>query len=170
MTPAQRTVIDQLRPYLQAEVVRLRDAVRLAEDKQRAVIAADTQAIAAVVAREEAGHVEQRRLRLMRESLVRQATQAFILQPAHARLSAVAEAAPEPQREELLGLRSELRALAERLYLINERTQTLIRQSMALVRDLLQVLVGDPHGDSYDRRGLQGGGRIGNGRLLDLAG
>ena len=170
MTPAQRLVIDQLRPYLQAEVIRLRNAVHLAEDKQRAVIAADTSAIAAVVAREEAGQGEQRRLRQMREALVRQATQAFTSRPADAQLGAVADAAPEPQRAELRGLRGELRALAERLYAINERTQALIRQSMALVRDLLQVLVGDPLGEGYDRRGIQGGGRIGNGRLLDLAG
>lgn len=170
MTPAQRTVIDQLRPYFQAEIIRLRDAVRLAEDKQRAVIAADTGAIAAVVAREEAGQLEQKRLRHLREALVRQATQAFALRPADARLGTVAEVAPEPQRAELQGLRGELRALAERLYAINERTQALIRQSMALVRDLLQVLVGDPLGEGYDRRGLHGGGQIGNGRLLDLAG
>jgi hypothetical protein len=170
MTPAQRTVVDQLRPYLQAEVIRLREAVRLAEDKQRAVIAADTGAIAAVVAREEAGQGEQRRLRQLREMLVRQAAQAFTLRPADARLGVVADAAPEPQRGELLGLRGELQALAERLNGINERTQILIRQSMVLVRDLLQVLVGDPLGDGYDRRGMQGGGQIGNGRLLDLAG
>jgi hypothetical protein len=170
MTPAQRTVIDQLRPYLQAEVTRLREAVRLAEDKQAAVIAADTGAIAAVVAREEACQGEQRRLRQLREALVRQAVQAFALRPADARLGAVAEAAPEPQRGELRGLRGELRVLGERLQAINERTQALIRQSMALVRDLLQVLVGDALGDGYDRRGVQGTGRVGNGRLLDLAG
>lgn len=170
MTPAQRTMIDQIRPYLQAEVVRLREAVRLAEDKQQAVIAADTGAIAAVVGREEASLLEQRRLRQMREALVRQAAQAFTLRPADARLGAVADAAPEPQRSELLSLRGELQALAERLNGINERTQVLIRQSMVLVRDLLQVLVGDPLGEGYDRRGNQAGGRIGNGRLLDLAG
>jgi flagellar biosynthesis/type III secretory pathway chaperone len=87
-------------------------------------------------------------------------------------MARVLPAVPPALQPELSNRQEELMRVLARLREINQRNMVLIQQSLRFVRTLLHGLVGEKpeRSASYDRRGLQGMGLPGNGRLVNLRG
>ncbi|MCK6488520.1 MAG: flagellar protein FlgN [Planctomycetes bacterium] len=177
MTPqiqaqAQALVV-QLRDHLEAELAIHRRLLASAEDKLQRLVAHDIPAFTAALAREQPLVAEMNRLRQVRDRLLRAIATVFSIRPDQFTLSAVIARLSEPLREALAVRQRELRSVLERLRNANDRNLLLVRSGLALVKDILQAVVGSdalPTADGYDRRGLHGAGNAPAGRLVNLAG
>jgi flagellar biosynthesis/type III secretory pathway chaperone len=172
MSPVQHQLFVQLRDHLDLEVALHRRLLGLAEAKQRLIVAGDMQEFSTLLAQEQAPLADMNRLRVARERLLRLAVQQLGLKPDSMRMSLVVDSSPEGLRPDLRSRQLDLKNLLERLREVNERNMVLIRQSLSFVRDLMHVIVGEPPSQpaAYDRRGIEGGGMRGNGRLVNLLG
>ncbi len=172
MSPAQHQLFVQLREHLDLEVALHRRLLGLAEAKQRLIVAGDMQAFSSLLAQEQAPLTEMNRLRVARERLLRAMVQQIGLKPDRLRMAQVVEMSPEVLKPELRKRQIDLKGVLERLREVNECNMVLIRQSLSFVRDMMHLLVGAQPGQpaAYDRRGIEGGGVKGNGRLVNLFG
>ena len=165
-------LFDQLGEHLEAELGLHRRLLALTRAKQRHIVGGDMPAFSALLQQEQAPMAEMGRLRQRRELILKAAVQVLALRGERPLLAQVVEAAPETRRSALRQREGELRGVLEELRDANECTMALIRQSLSFVRDLMHVIVGAPPSrpDAYDRRGIEGGGMRGNGRLVNLLG
>jgi hypothetical protein len=84
-------------------------------------------------------------------------------------LSEVIAVAMEPLKGELSARQQVLKDTLHKLRTVQERNQSLVRQGLGFVRDLVGTLTGETAQGGYDRRGRDGG-RAGNGKIVNLAG
>lgn len=173
MNPQALALATQLRDHLDAELVLHRRLLASAEDKLQRLVAHDIPAFSAALAREQPLVAEMGRLRQVRERLLRAIAAVFALRADQLTIGAVAAKLADPLRETLAARGRDLRSLLERLRHANERNLLLVRSGLALVKDIIQAVVGSeaaPAADGYDRRGLQGSASAPAGRLVNLAG
>ncbi len=163
-------LLAHLRDHLDQELAVHRQLLAMAEDKRRAVLAGDGRTLSDLVAREEAPLAEAGRLRQVRDRLLRTAAAMWNLAPAALNLGTLADRASQALAAELRRRAHELRGVLERLKAANDRNQVLIRQGLAVVRDLVGALTGAPAAGAYDRRGLNPWAPAPGGSLLDCRG
>ena len=167
MTPTD--LLPAVRDHLTMELACHRALLANAEMQQRDLIANRMSAFAELVTKSEPLILEQSRLRKAREKLMT-GLAALMQRPVKSlSLSDVIALATEPLKSELSARHLVLKDTLLKLRVLQERNQALGRQGLGFVRDLVGTLTGEPLQGGYDRRG-QGGGRTGNGRLVNLAG
>ena len=170
MTPNHQAIFTQLRDHLDAELQAHRHLMNVAERKQHDLVANDMAGFGRALQDEQAVIAETGRLRQIRERLLRAVATVLNVALPDLRLSQLLAKLPEPVRGELARRQADLAALLERLRLINERNQLLIRQGLAFTREILTAIVGPEATPAYDRRGLAGYAPTSRGNLINLAG
>lgn len=174
MNPQHQTLCIQMRDHLDAELAAHRVLVTLAERKQTELVRGDMEGFTTVLSQEQTALSEVNRLRQIRDRLVRALATVFNLPAGDLKLSLLIPRLADPLRAEIQQRQQDLKALLERLRLINDRNALLIRQGLGFVRDLLGALMGPGTGTdagAYDRRGLGAtSGATGRGNLVNIAG
>ncbi len=165
-------VVQQLTAHLEAEMTVQKQLLALAERKQREIVSGDMVAFNALVEREQSVLTEINRLRQLRDRLVHALAGVLNVRDRDLRLSRVLELSSSPTREALARVRDELTVVMLRLRTVNDRNTLLIRQSLGLLRDVMQSLVGDGSvaADPYDRRGNGGANVADRGALVNIRG
>ncbi len=168
----RQTIASQLSAHLDAELSAHRLWLSLAEQRLKAAKTADHAALTATASREPPVLAEINRLRSARERLLKAAAAVCGLRGA-VTLGALCAALPEALRTGLDQRGRELRALLERLKIVEDHCAMLLRSGLSLIRDLLDAIAGAerPARSPYDRRG----GVLGvqpalRGGLVDLRG
>ncbi len=162
-------LLPALRDHLNAEITCHRSLLLNLEAQQREVVANHIAVYAELVDKCDPLLVEQARLRKAREKIL--TGLAVVLdRPGKAiALGDVVAMVGEPWRGELSARHLVLKDTLLKLRVVQERNQALVRQGLGFVRDLVGALTGEPTQGAYDRRGHDGG-RVGNGKLVNIAG
>ena len=170
MTPNHQAIFTQLRDHLDVELAAHRTLLSLAERKQHDLVASDMAGFTRVLQEEQVALNETGRLRLLRERLMRAVATVLGVVLPELRLSLLLEKLPELVRHELARRQQDLKLVLEKLRLVNERNQALVRQGLAFTRELLGAVLGSTSAPAYDRRGLSGYAPASRGSLVNLAG
>ncbi len=162
----------QLRDHLDSELGVHRRLLACAEAKAQEIVACNIPAFTQLLHQEQAPLAELGRLRPLRERLMRAVAGQLGVAAEGITMARVLVAVPSALQPELSQRQEELLRVLGRLRDSNQRNMLLIQQSLRFVRTLLHGLVGEKpeRGAAYDRRGLQGMGLPGNGRLVNLRG
>jgi hypothetical protein len=172
MTALSNQICMQLRDHLDSELGVHRRLLASAEAKVAEIVACNIAAFTQLLQQEQAPLAELGRLRPLRERLMRAIAGQLGMAAEGISMARVLPAVPAALHGELAHRQEELMRVLGRLREINQRIMVLIQQSLRFVRDLLRGVVGEKseRGLPYDRRGLQGIGLPGNGRLVNLRG
>jgi len=162
-------LVQGLRDHLNAELSCYRGLLALAERQQQALIANQVAIFSELTKQTEPNIGEQQRLRKIRDRLLLRIAEVIGKKDGSPSLSHVIGMSVEPLQSELKTRQLLIRDALDRLRIVQERNQALLRQGLGLMRDLVNALTGDTAPQSYDRRGL-GGVQRGHGRLVNLAG
>ena len=167
MTP--NDLLPTLRDHLNMELACHRSLLANLEQQQRVLVANRLTEFSTLVGSCEPLIVEQGRLRKSREKLLA-GFAALLGRPGKPLpLAEVIAVASEPLKGELSARHLVLKDTLEKLRVVHERNQALVRQGLGFVRELVSTLTGVPTQGAYDRRGHDGA-RAGNGRLVNIAG
>jgi hypothetical protein len=172
MNPLPPPLCQQLRDHLDAEIGIHRRLLALAEAKGRDIVACNIASFTKLLQQEQTPLAEMNRLRLARERLMRQLGASAGVPSDRLTMTLIVGAAPEALRGDLRRRQEDLALVLGSLREVNQRIMVLIQQSLTFVRSMLHGLVGEKpaNGHPYDRRGIQGIGLPGNGRLVNLRG
>jgi flagellar biosynthesis/type III secretory pathway chaperone len=162
----------QLRDHLDGELGVHRRLLAVAEAKTQEIVACNIPAFTQLLQQEQAPLAELGRLRQLRERLMRVVAGQLGVAAEGITMAQVLPAVPAGLQAEISRRQEELMRVLGVLREINQRNMVLIQQSLRFVHTLLHGLVGEKpeRGAAYDRRGLQGMGLPGNGRLVNLRG
>jgi len=167
MTPAD--LMPALRDHLTMELACHRSLQANLEQQQRELVANHLAVFADLVAKSEPLISEQGRLRKTREKLLLGLATVLGRPGRPPTLSEVIAVAAEPFKSELASRQLVLKDTLMKVRTVQERNQALVRQGLGFVREVVGTLTGEAVQGGYDRRGHEGG-RMGNGRLVNLAG
>ncbi len=162
-------LVQGLRDQLNAELACYRGLLALAERQQQALIATQVAIFSDLTKQIEPNIAEQQRLRKNRDRLLSRIAESVGKKDGSLSLTHVVGMSLEPLQSELKARQLLIRDALDRLRIVQERNQALLRQGLGLMRDLVNALTGTTEPQSYDRRGL-GGTQRGHGRLVNLAG
>ena len=162
-------LVQGLRDHLNAELACYRGLLTLAERQQQALITNQVAIFSELTKQIEPNIAEQQRLRKIRDRLMFRIAETIGKKDGSLSLTNVVSLSIEPLQSELKARQLLIRDALDRLRIVQERNQALLRQGLGLMRDLVNALTGDVEPQSYDRRGL-GGTKRGHGRLVNLAG